>query len=281
MFNRLCNLKPHVSRLTFYFLLFVGAIGYPHGSASSELVLIPAGSFQMGSDSGRPNETPVHQVSLDAFYIDKHETTNADYQAFVLANPQWQKSTVKERDYLRHWVGNDIPTGMDRYPVTYVTHEAAQAYCEWRGKRLPTEAEWEKAACKVGSWGRLYPWGNQVDPDAANYDLRDARSGGLRNMQRYLKPVDHFPPNGYTLYNMGGNAAEWCADRYLPRYRRDSVNQRALPPKGPFVVRGGSWFDPIFDLRVCCACLCPIRRILPYRLPMRQIQKLREIVVAP
>ena len=271
MCTYLPNMVSHVLRFTFHVLLFVGVIGHPQGVASSEMVIIPAGSFQMGSDRGRPNETPAHQVSLEAFYIDKYETTNADYRAFVLANPQWQKSTVKARDYLSHWVGNDFPVGKDRYPVTYITHAAAQAYCEWRGKRLPTEAEWEKAA-RGGQRGQLYPWGNEVDPNAANYDSRDARSGGLKNMQQYLKPVDHFPPNGYTLYNMGGNAAEWCADRYLPRYGRSrlvedsrfrkrrndateseqDMNQRTLPPKGPFVVRGGSWFDPIFDLR-CAA----------------------------
>ena len=263
MRNHLCSLMPHVpilsrilnfvgiSRFTLQVLLFAAAIGYPQGFASSEMALIPGGPFQMGSDKGRPNETPVHQVSLEVFYIDKYETTNADYRAFVLANRQWQKSAVNVRDYLKHWAGNNIPIGMDRYPVTYVTHEAAQAYCEWRGKRLPTEAEWEKAA-RDGQPDQLYPWGNQVDSDAANYDSREVRSGGLKNMQRYLKPVDHFPPNGYTLYNMGGNVAEWCADRYLPRYRRNDMNQRALPPKGPFVARGGSWFDSIFDLR-CAA----------------------------
>ena len=251
MCTYLPNIVSHALRFTFHVLLFVGVIGHSQGFGSSEMVLIPAGSFQMGSDNGRPNETPVHQVSLKAFYIDKHETTNAEYRAFVFANRQWQKSAVNVRDYLKHWVGNDIPIGMDRYPVTYVTHEAAQAYCEWRGKHLPTEAEWEKAA-RGGQLGQLYPWGNQVDPDAANYDSRDMRSGGLKNMQRYLKPVDHFSPNGYTLYNMGGNVAEWCADSYLPYYRRDNVNQRKHPTKGPFVVRGGSWFDPIFDLR-CAA----------------------------
>lgn len=251
MCNYLCNLMSYVSRITFYVLLFVGAIGHPQGFASSEMTLIPAGSFQMGNENGRPNETPVHQVSLNGFYIDKYETTNADYREFVLANFRWRKSAVKVRDYLNHWVGNEFPAGMGQYPVTYVTHEAAQAYCEWRGKRLPTEAEWEKAA-QGGQLGQFYPWGNQVDPDAANYDSRDVRSGGLQNMQRYLKPVDHFPPNGYTLYNMGGNVAEWCADGYLPSYRRNDVNQRTSPLKGPFVVRGGSWFDSVFDLR-CAA----------------------------
>ena len=240
-----------ILRFTLRLLLFVGAIGYAHGSASSEMALVAPGSFQMGSDKGRPNETPVHQVSLEAFYIDKYETTNADYREFILANPRWRRSTVKVRDYLNHWAGNEFPSSMGQYPVTYVTHEAAQAYCEWRGKRLPTEAEWEKAA-RGGQPEQLYPWGNQVDPDAANYDSRDVRSGSLKNMQRYLKPVDHFPPNGYTLHNMGGNVAEWCADSYLPHYSRDDVNRQTLPAKGPFVVRGGSWFDSVFDLR-CAA----------------------------
>ena len=265
-----CSLIPCVLRFTFHILLSACAIGLPQALASSEMAFIPAGSFQMGSDNGRPNEIPVHQVSLEAFYIDKYETTNADYRAFVMANPRWHKSAVEARNYLRHWIGNDFPTGMDRYPVTYVTHEAAQAYCKWREKRLPTEAEWEKAA-RGGKLGQLYPWGNQVDPNAANYDSRDVRSGRLKNVQRYLKPVGHYPPNGYMLHNMGGNVAEWCADSYLPRYRtqlvegsqfrkqrnnatesEQDVNQRTLPAKGPFVVRGGSWFDSIFDLR-CAA----------------------------
>lgn len=248
MRTHLCRWEFCVLRATVHVLLFFGTIEHVQASAASEMALIPAGSFEMGSDKGRPNETPVHQVSLEAFYIDKYETSNAEYREFVLANPRWRKSAVKVRDYLSHWTGNEFPAGMDRYPVTYVTYEAAQAYCEWREKRLPTEAEWEKAA-QGGQLGQLYPWGNRVDPDAANYDSRDVRRGGRQNMQRYLKPIDHFPPNGYTLYNMGGNVAEWCVDRYLPHYRSNGENQRALPPKGLFVVRGGSWFDSVFDLR--------------------------------
>ncbi|MCZ6678637.1 MAG: formylglycine-generating enzyme family protein [Candidatus Poribacteria bacterium] len=251
----------HTSGVTYYVLpkwLLIGVIlvsaMYPSQTriqaeeASSEMVLIPAGTFQMGSDRGRPDETPVHQVWVDAFYLDRYEVTNADYQTFILANPQWQKSTVKVRDYLKHWEGNDFSPDMDQSPVTYVTYGAAQVYCEWRSKRLPTEAEWEKAA-RGGKRDILYPWGNQVDSKAANYDARGIRSGGVKNMRRYLKPVGAFPANGYMLYDMGGNVSEWCVDRYVPHYQRHDVTPQMPAAKGPFVVRGGSWFDSIFDIR--------------------------------
>ena len=212
----------------------------------SEMVLIPAGQFQMGSDNGRSDEAPVYQVWVDAFYIGRYEVANADYQAFILANPQWQKASVKKRDYLKHWQGNTFPPGMDKYPVTYVTHEAAEAYCQWRGKRLPSEAEWEKAS-RGEKPNCLYPWGNQVDADAANYDAIGVRKGEVEHMLRFLKPVGSFTPNTYMLYDMGGNVAEWCADRYVPYTHR--LNHVTHPANTPFVVRGGSWFDPIFDLR--------------------------------
>jgi formylglycine-generating enzyme required for sulfatase activity len=215
------------------------------------MALIPAGAFEMGSDRGRPDETPVHQVEVDAFYIDRYETTNADYRAFILANPQWRKSAVKTRDYLKHWNGNDFPEGLDKHPVVYVSHEAAAAYCKQRGGRLPTEAEWEKAA-RGGKPNLLYPWGNRVAPEAANYDANGLRGGGVENMLRRLKPVGGFSPNGYGLYDMAGNVAEWCADNYAPNYDSDASNRAPASAKRPFVVRGGSWFDPVFELR-CAA----------------------------
>ena len=256
MRNHLCRLTSHVLRFTFYALLSINTIWDTQGQSNADLTApemtrVPPGSFQIGSDAGRPDEMPVYKVWADAFYMDRYEVTNANYQAFVHAHPQWQKASVKVRGYLKYWDGDAFPPGMERYPVTYVTHEAAQAYCEWREKRLPSEAEWEKAA-RGGKPHPLYPWGNQVDPAAANYDSKGVRRGGVKNMQRYLKPVGHFTPNGYQLYNMGGNIAEWCADGYVPHYRRQEVKQRPPPAKGPFVVRGGSWFDPIFDLR-CAA----------------------------
>ncbi len=112
-----------------------------------------AGSFfTMGSweKDAETDEKPQHLVFLDAFYIDKYETTNAQYKEFIDANPQWQKNRIPKKyhdgDYLKHWSGNDYPPDKGNHPVVYVSWYAAMAYAEWRGKRLPTEAEWERAA---------------------------------------------------------------------------------------------------------------------------------------
>ena len=177
------------------------------------MVLIPAGEFEMGDHNslvGIPyfvDEGPVHTVYVDAFYMDRHEVTNADFQRFVLANPQWQKTRIpKALDggvYLYHWTGNRYPTGKANHPVVYVNWYAAMAYAEWAGKRLPTEAEWEKAA-RGGLKGKKYPWGNTIDPSRANYD---------RHIED-TTPVGSYPANGYGLFDMVGNVSEWCLDVY-------------------------------------------------------------------
>ena len=137
----------------------------PRGDVDG-MVLIPAGTFQMGSEDGWDNERPVHTVHVDAFYIDKYEVTNAEYKKFVDANPQWQKGRIQRRfhngHYLHYWNGNDYPLGKDDHPVVTVSWYAAMAYAQWAGKRLPTEAEWEKAA-RGGLVGKTYPWGDTID----------------------------------------------------------------------------------------------------------------------
>ena len=194
-------------------------------------VQIPAGVFQMGSDDSEAfdDEKPVRTVYIDDFYIDTHEVTNAEYREFIMTTPEWQKDGTEARrlsdaDYLKHWNGNDYPTGKGEHPVVYVSWHAAQAYAEWAGKRLPTEDEWEKAA-RGGLVGQKYPWGDSIDATKANYDFS---VGDTVNVGTY-------PANDYGLYDMAGNVWEWCADTYDEDYR---------------VLRGGSWFDTERFVRV-------------------------------
>ena len=140
----------------------------------TEMETIHAGEFQMGSDNidAEDDEQPVRSIYLDTFYIDRYEVTNAQYKQFVDANPKWQKDRIPSEyhdgDYLKHWEENNYPQGKENHPVVYVSWYAAMAYADWVDKRLPTEAEWEKAA-RGGLVGQVYPWGNSIDLSKANY----------------------------------------------------------------------------------------------------------------
>ena len=219
------------------------------GKDGVPMVLIPAGEFQMGSNDGRDDEKPVHTVYIDAFYMDVYQVTNAQYKKFIDANPQWCEDRVDgmyhDGGYLAGWYGNNYPSGKANHPVTHVSWYAAKAYAKWAGKRLPTEAEWEKAA-RGGLVGKKYTWGDSLAHDGANY-------GSGRTV-----PVDSFSPNGYGLHGMVGNAMECCADWYEPNYYRKSPERNpAGPSSGEYrVLRGGSQFEAtyiyedIYDLRV-------------------------------
>ena len=171
------------------------------------MVLIPAGEFTMGSDVADPDvlisADPAHKVYVDAFYIDTHEVTNADYKKFVDANPEWQKkeNVAEILFYLEHWIGGSYPFFKKDHPVTNITWHAAVAYASWAGKRLPTEAEWEKAA-RGGLIDKKYPWGNEITARNANHNylLGDTRDVGT------------YAPNGYGLYDVAGNVWEFCLD---------------------------------------------------------------------
>ena len=192
------------------------------------MIEIPAGPFTMGSDTGEGDEAPAHQVDLPAFEIDKFEVTNADFARFVEATG-YQTDAEKEG---RSKTWRKAAEGKDNHPVVYVSWNDAVAYCEWLGKRLPTEAEWEKAA--RGTDGRMYPWGNKWDPARAN-----AKESGLRG----TAVVGSFGAGAspYGVEDMAGNVWEWTADWYQP-YPGSTYRSQYFGEKFK-VVRGGGWFE--------------------------------------
>ena len=201
------------------------------GKDSAEMVLIPAGSFEMGSNE-EDDEKPVHTVYVDAFYMDKYEVTNVQYQKFMRATGHREP---------KYW--NDSRFNQPNQPVVGVSWHDATAYARWAGKRLPTEVEWEKAA-RGGLEGRRYPWGNTINSSNAHYD-QDLGTG---------KPasVGSYSPNGYGLYDMAGNVGEWCADwGDLDYYSNSPLRNPQGPSTGEWsVLRGGSWDGYTILLRV-------------------------------
>ena len=199
------------------------------GKDGAPMALVPAGEFTMGADS---LDNPRHPVYLDAFYMDKYEVTTSRYAGFVKATGRELPSKWREVRLVSH----------GERPVIGVLWEDADAYCRWAGKRLPTEAEWEKAA--RGTDGREYPWGKEAPTsrhanfnkccDWKGYDLL-ATVGSLEAGR-----------SPYGIYDLAGNVSEWVADWYNSTSYKYELEQN---PKGPTdgeekVVRGGSWYDP-------------------------------------
>ena len=214
------------------------------------MVLIPSGEFRMGSETGEADEKPVHVVYLDAFYIDPYLVTNADFKKFVDANPQWSKDSISEKyhdgDYLTLWEKNDYPEDKADHPVVYVSWYAAMAYSKWAGKRLPTEAEWEKAA-RGRLIDRKYPWG----------DTEDITKAGTQMWQSPPRTtsIGEYPPNAYGLYDMTGNVWQWCLDGYAADFYANTPERNPLANTTDMkalvsdyasvetsrVLRGGAW----------------------------------------
>ncbi|MDE0638487.1 MAG: SUMF1/EgtB/PvdO family nonheme iron enzyme [Candidatus Poribacteria bacterium] len=232
------------------------------GQDGAEMVLIPAGAFLMGSANGEAGESPIHSVHLDDFYMDRYAVTNAQYKAFVDDNPQWCKRSIPQEyhdgNYLKLWDEGSFPIGKGNHPVVSVSWYAAMAYTQWAGKRLPTEAEWEKAA-RGGLVGKTYPWGDSIDRHKANYGKRwDGRIATIR-----ITPIGSYPPNRYGLCDMVGNVREWCLDAYDVDYYKHSSRQNPIADgdiemvlsnftsiKNSRVFRGGTWYYPAEYLRV-------------------------------
>ncbi|RKU24994.1 hypothetical protein C6499_15805 [Candidatus Poribacteria bacterium] len=217
----------------------------------AEMVVIPAGEFLMGSNDEDANasEKPVHPVYVNAFYIDKYPVTNDQYKAFLDACPQWEKNSIltdyHSGNYLRTWHRNNYPKGAANHPVVNVSWYAAMAYAQWAEKRLPTEAEWEKAA-RGGLTGKKYPWGDQIDTTKANYGENIGQT----------TPIGEYPPNDYGVYDIIGNVWEWCLDEHIFDFYAASPRRNPIAGgdityvlnnfislKTYRVLRGGSWMS--------------------------------------
>ncbi|MDP2166786.1 MAG: formylglycine-generating enzyme family protein [Thermodesulfovibrionales bacterium] len=240
------------------------------GSDGAEMVIIPGGEFLMGSEDEDliANAMP-HKVYVSSFYMDKYEATNRLFAEFLnsVQPPEGKNELRWNWVVLRSDLGNEErsmwwPTeilydkekqkyyafaGYEDFPVLSVSWHAADEYCKWAAKRLPTEAEWERAA-RGGLQGKAYPWGNEIP------------TGGIIFEKRWLsnaippptESVGNYHPNGYGLYDMAGNVWEWCADWYDTDYYKKSPKKN---PRGPDTgqtkaLRGGSWFNSAIVMRV-------------------------------
>ncbi len=246
----------------------VAGASSPVNDGYGDYVFVPAGSFKMGDNfnEGDARERPVHVVDLDAFYIAKFEMTNGEWKKFRddpgYDDPKfWPGARPVPKNQVPYW--NDVRNhgggtpNSDGYPLLGVNWDSATAYCNWlsakTGKkyRLPTEAEWEKAA--RGTDQRRYPWGNNIDRTYANY-TGNVDTGTVPGFYDGSKRGDlqtHSNASPYGAFDMAGNVMEWCQDWYSKDYYSVSPRKNPQgPPEGAYrVLRGGTFFMETFDLR--------------------------------
>lgn len=206
---------------------------------AEEMVEIPAGPFVRGTNAGGFNEQPERVIEVDAFVIDRFEVTNHQYQAFVAATGH-RKAAPPSR-----YAKNVAKMSGINQPVTYVSWNDAEAFCQWKGKRLPTEAEWEKAMRGVD--GRLWPWGNEADFLSANL-------GSANDGFEATAPVGSFKrdQSPFGIYDGAGNIMEWVADWYgEDAYREPTANNPRGPDHGIYkILRGGGYTSTGKDIRI-------------------------------
>jgi formylglycine-generating enzyme required for sulfatase activity len=197
------------------------------------MIHIPEGYFPMGADT--PEENPLHFIYTSAYFIDKYEVSNAQYKEFM---------TAKNHPAPKFW--NDKRFNQPEQAVVGVSWHDAAAYAAWKGNRLPTEAEWEKAA--RGKEGLTYPWGNKADNIANLANIRGRHRNAPAAVDSYTAGA-----SPYGVLNMAGNVAEWCLDWFDRDYYNHSPEMNPEGPAKPVramkVLRGGSWLDNLDNVK--------------------------------
>jgi formylglycine-generating enzyme required for sulfatase activity len=236
-------------------------------AAAAEFARIPAGEFLMGAADAEGDARPVHRVYVSEFFIGRFPVTQDEYARFVRATGHpppavralpliasgGREEVFKELAVPYVWLDTEPPAGYSSHPVVLITYADALAYCGWlseglgRPVRLPTEAEWEKAA-RGGVDSRRYPWGDHIEPSHANF-LADAAF----KHERGTRPTGTFAPNGYGLYDVAGNVWQWVSDWYAADYYALSEpRDPAGPASGTMrIVRGGSWVNDDVGMLRC------------------------------
>lgn len=230
-------------------MVFVKGATFRMGTDESELAAI---ADRIGLGTTRPllPEVPAHETSVNDFYMDAYDVTNQDFLSFVGAVPEWRKQNLgadrQNGRYLEHWLDGRPDDGMFEHPVVFITWHAAVAYCEWRGKRLPTEAEFEWAA-QSGTTPAEFPWGNEMPAD----ELVNWGRNGIDT----TVPVGSYPPNPRGLFDISGNVWKFTADPWLGSHAESlldpaAASEAANDPDIRRVVRGGSYGANAANLRV-------------------------------
>jgi formylglycine-generating enzyme required for sulfatase activity len=218
----------------FFFVLVIFEPFFSNEVSSREMVHFPAGEFEMGSPkgTGKKNEYPKHKVYLNAYYLDKFEVTFADFEAYLAAHS-------KKYPTITGWVDRKARADLINKPIFGLQWKRCRNYCEWRKKRMPTEAEWERAA--RGTENRTYPWGNEPpDKSRANFgNCCFVQKGKVHNEVGYYEKGD----TAEGISDLGGNVAEWVSDWYDKKYyKRTPYKNPKGPKKGKYhVIRGGAW----------------------------------------
>lgn len=236
--------------------LTLGCTSVIKDEVKENMVFIPEGSFTMGfeidneNEWGDMDEEPVHQVKLSSYWIDKYEVTSSDFSNFLNENKNEAHRFIEITPSVTvKFEGNIYKPreGLENYPVNRVSWFGADAYCRWKGKRLPTEAEWEKAA--RGTDQRIFPWGNEFPDNSRVTFRRKFKEMGFKVME----PVDGMK-NGvspYGVHHMAGNVWEWVSDWFDSAAYHD---ENRVDPKGPEsgiskVLRGGNWYYKAYYMR--------------------------------